>query len=119
VFNGVTNAILRASILMLYLRLFPAKSFAIQVWIVFAANAANMIAATLIILLQCIPLSMMWDRTIPGKCVNKSAAMTAAVGVNMALDLIVFLLPIPVLWGLKLSAARRARVCGVFLLGSG
>lgn len=64
------------------------------------------------------PLSYNWDLTVTATYViNEYAMYTAAGAIEMFLDIATLCLPIPVIWGLKISTSRKRVVSCVFLLG--
>ncbi len=117
---AVTVSILRASILMLYTRLFPVSgSFTAQVWILHILNISYAIVAVICFPLQCIPLAKVWTPTLPGRCMDVTRLLLSTVITTIVLDLAVFLLPIPILLRLQMSVTRKLALCGVFLMGTG
>jgi hypothetical protein len=70
-------------------------------------------------LLNCIPIEMSW---IPSDdeskyCFNYNVYWLACGIVECILDLVILIMPVRVVYGLKLSQGRRIAVAGVFLLG--
>ncbi|KUJ18951.1 uncharacterized protein LY89DRAFT_667995 [Mollisia scopiformis] len=110
----------KTSILLLYSRLFPTRTFkrvAFGVWL-FTLGWA--VAAFFSNLLQCLPVAFFWDKTIPGgKCLPNALiniGMTNGV-LSFVGDLIILSLPIPMIWKLQINARRKAALSGMFLLG--
>lgn len=66
---------------------------------------------------MCRPIAFNWNKTIHGKCGDEAAAEIAAAAFNMALDVIIVLLPFPVIWGLHMSKQKKAGVMVTFALG--
>ena len=111
--------VIRASILMLYLRLFPIPRFRIYVWIVQVAQLSYVIAFAVCVPLECIPLKRLLDPSIPGHCINIYTMLLVGAIINIFMDCTVFFLPLPLLWGLHVPTYRKFALCGLFVLGSG
>ena len=69
---------------------------------------------------QCIPVQAAWTRwdgTIPAKCVNANALGWTSAGINIALDSIILILPLPELTKLVISWKRKIHILLIFGLG--
>ena len=68
---------------------------------------------------QCTPIPFFWDRTIHGgHCVSTAAFWYGHAAWNTAVDIIVLLLPIPVIRSLQMGKNQKFAVLGVFGLGA-
>ena len=67
--------------------------------------------------LTCHPLSKMWNPLQPGVCESRFAALIAQSSCNMATDLIIILLPMPMIWGLHIATRRKIELTIIFALG--
>jgi hypothetical protein len=68
--------------------------------------------------LLCRPLAYNWDATIPGgHCGDTTAAYIALHAANVAIDVIVAMLPIPLLWNIQLPTRKKLTVMAMFALG--
>jgi hypothetical protein len=76
------------------------------------------IGEILVVFLLCRPFEFNWDRTIDGKCGNLNAAYLIVHGSNFVIDSTIALLPIPVLWSLKLPTAKKLGIMLMFALGA-
>ncbi|KAJ5287208.1 Satratoxin biosynthesis SC1 cluster protein [Penicillium angulare] len=103
VFYASTLTLIKTSICLFYLRIFSTvKRFQIICWAVIGF----------------IPLAFNWDQSIPGgKCANEPAAFIAVGVLDLASDVCVFALPIPMIWNLHAPMATRAALSSVFGLG--
>ena len=102
----------------MYLRIFPgtvaAPWFRWSVLLMVGITAANCTAFVVTTIFQCDPVPgiyKIWDGVYEAKCVNTSAHIISSAGVNILLDLIVFLLPLPELMKLQLSKKKKVGVC--------
>lgn len=67
--------------------------------------------------LSCLPHRRIWDRTVPGRCIDiVNLELTTAV-VNLTLDLITLLIPQKVIWKLQMSRQKKIGVSVVFAVG--
>lgn len=74
----------------------------------------------LLAMFQCLPIHYFWDRAMPGakgKCVKAAPALIAFSAFNVFSDVVILLLPIPIVWNLKVSRRQKVSLSGVFLLG--
>ncbi|KAH7154029.1 hypothetical protein DER46DRAFT_687672 [Fusarium sp. MPI-SDFR-AT-0072] len=66
---------------------------------------------------MCVPIASFWDVTIKGTCIlNKSSFYVGAAG-NILTDILIMVLPIPVLRSLKLGRRQKWILMSVFCLG--
>lgn len=70
-------------------------------------------------LAMCRPIASNWDRNIPGKCGDIGTAELAAAAFNMALDVGIVVMPVPIIWGLHMSKQKKAAVMATFALSLG
>ena len=68
--------------------------------------------------LICRPLSKNWDPATPGVCGDVEASSIAGGITNLALDTLVILLPIPLVWRLQMAIRKKLIVTGIFSLGA-
>jgi len=109
---------IKASILILYNRLFASRKLKIFSWvlwvIVFCYSMALMIAE----IFECVPFAYSWDKTIKGgKCIDLAAAVFTCGIINTVTDFVIISLPVPFLWKLQISLTRRLQLIVIFLCG--
>lgn len=66
---------------------------------------------------MCVPVHKFWTPQAEGHCENAAVLWLAAAGMNIVMDWIVWILPMPVISQLKLPTRQRAGVMAVFALG--
>ncbi|KAH1499024.1 hypothetical protein LV164_004613 [Aspergillus fumigatus] len=68
---------------------------------------------------QCNPIHAYWDLapTYPYKCLNDGAIVFSASVINIFTDFLVTVLPMPLIWNLKLPTRQRIAVISIFGLG--
>ncbi|CAG8150323.1 unnamed protein product [Penicillium salamii] len=72
---------------------------------------------TFIICLACQPIARQWDMSVKGKCIDTVSFYYAIAGTNLAFDIAIFVLPMPVLWKLQLRQKEKIVLTGLFALG--
>lgn len=65
----------------------------------------------------CTPREKIWDRWLPGTCLNRRLVDAPSGVFNAVLDLLIFALPQRVIWSLNMSMSKRLGVSLVFSLG--
>jgi hypothetical protein len=84
-------------------------------WSVIAA----MIAFTLATTFQCSPIELNWNKTIQGgHCFSAPPFWYAHAAWNTTFDILVLILPIPVINSLQMGRNQKAALMGVFALGA-
>jgi hypothetical protein len=106
------------SFLFQYIRLFPSKRFRTAAWIVFGFIIAYGLFTFFNSVFLCYPVAYFWDKTIPGgKCINQYAIWFTNAALNIATDVAIIVLPMPVLARLSMPKMQKALLIGVFALG--
>ena len=115
---AVSIFLIRASVLVLYIRIFRTRSFRITCYVVHGVNFAFFVSTILASALICRPLSYSWDKSIPGGTCGDQKSLDLYIGiVNLLLDICVVVLPMPVLWGLQMAISKKLMLSGMFGLG--
>jgi hypothetical protein len=75
-----------------------------------------------LVLFQCSPVSFFWSqyKGVNGSCINPAAVPDASIAhsvVSFTADWILGLLPIVLLWDLKMNTRTKASVAGLLSLG--
>ncbi|KAI1499843.1 hypothetical protein F5X99DRAFT_388409 [Biscogniauxia marginata] len=111
----------KLSILALYLRLSPVRWFRIGVWTLFGLVSSYSISYILAFIFRCKPVEAGWDVTIQAlpttKCANMLTIMMVLSIANICMDIIILLLPIPVVIPLQMRNAQKVSL--VLLFGTG
>lgn len=108
----------KLSLLTFYTRLSSEKSFLVLVYIGIFIVTGFGIGSITAVLLQCIPLSMIWDPNQPGSCFRVIHFYYANAALNITTDVAILILPMKILWGLHMPVRQRISLCGLFSLGS-
>jgi hypothetical protein len=110
--------ITKLSLLVFYVRIFPYSWFR---WASFATIALIGVSTTIIsfmTIFSCHPVPYFWDRDLRGTCLNVNALAYTNSGMSIAQDLIIVLLPIPVLSKLNMDVKKKIGVGLMFAIGS-
>ena len=109
--------LIRASVILLYIRIFPTTPVRVAGYGVLTVNLAYFIATVLACCLICRPLAYSWDNSIDGKC-GDAKSLDMFIGVfNLLMDVVTVVLPMPVLWGLQMPTGRKVILSGLFSMG--
>ncbi|PWY68598.1 hypothetical protein BO70DRAFT_400227 [Aspergillus heteromorphus CBS 117.55] len=101
---------LKQAILVSYLRLSPQRSFRNTVYGAMILNALFTIANWLLAFLQCRPLeAIFYPGEYPNaKCIGTYVVLMVPTGLNVIMDIILMILPIPTVMKLQTNAKRHA-----------
>jgi hypothetical protein len=109
----------KLAILAIYLRIFTKKPYRVTCWVLAGLLIANWIAVTITGLLICRPLAFLWNRSIiGGHCYNINAWFRWGSLVNILTDLVMLILPLPVVWGIQTSRKIKFALTVTFATGS-
>ncbi|KAG2414817.1 hypothetical protein HFD88_006005 [Aspergillus terreus] len=111
---------IKASMLLLYLRLFPCRTLRIAVLFTLTFTIAWTVASFFGELFSCSPIHYYWQRwdgEHKGRCVNHNALLLAHAITNITLDVVVIGLPLPTLLKLRVSLEKRIGLCLMFAVG--
>lgn len=111
----------KIAILLEWLRIFaPAGSRNVFFWtchVTIWINVLSYGAGMLVENLHCVPFERIWDKTVPGRCINSLDAIVVTSALNVASDVLVLLLPHMAIWKLQTSRKRKIGVSIVFGVG--
>lgn len=109
----------KTSILLLYLRLFKVnQTFRYSTWIVLFFVVGYLFCNFWTQLFGCSPPSKFWHPDGPGTCVDIIKTCLAYASLNIISDFVIFVLPLPMVWHLKLSLKEKIGVSLVFTSGA-
>ncbi|KAK1981120.1 hypothetical protein LZ30DRAFT_658100 [Colletotrichum cereale] len=107
----------KVSICAMYLRIFVARWSRIAVIGIIVSLVVQHFLFFFMVLFQCTPIQSIWDRSIPGSCLNITAIGYAGAALTITYDFILIVLPLPQL--LKLNISMRKKLVPIFLLTLG
>ena len=114
-------AFTKLSILCFFLRFAQSRVFRILVYITMLVVTVNGVVFSVIWIFRCDPIHGWWDFLTPNvKCLNQTQNVVityAMTGLNLFLDVVVFVLPIKTVWQLRLPKLQKSLL--IFLMGLG
>lgn len=113
------TAVSKSSALFFYARIFGVTNtrFKYALWLVHAMNIAWLIAILLSVTFMCNPVEKAWKPALDGHCLNTGLLWTGSGITSLIIDVIILVLPLPMLWKLQMKAIRRVQITGVFICG--
>jgi hypothetical protein len=112
--------LIKISILLFYLRIFPQKPFRKWVYVLIGLNVCYCIAFSLTMAFQCTPVSgawLAWSGEFQAQCVNINYIGWSGAAVGIVFDVATIFLPIPQLVGLNMSLKKKLQVSLMFVVG--
>jgi hypothetical protein len=117
VFYGLSLCFTKISILLLYVNLFS-KTWAERcAYAVLAIVVVTNIWQFYVIFSACVPLNAFWDPTVQGATCHSQSYWFANNYLHIATDLLIFILPMPVVWKLQVRMAQKILLLSIFALG--
>ncbi|PVH71491.1 hypothetical protein DL98DRAFT_615362 [Cadophora sp. DSE1049] len=113
-----TMPLIKLSILFFYLRIFSRRGFQITAWIMIGFVASAGIAFVVTGMVQCLPISGSFDRSIRAKCLDLNAVAYANAGIGIFQDVLILLLPFPEIVYLNMRTQKKVILTVMFLLGT-
>lgn len=109
----------KMAILLIYLRLFGVnKRFKYFTWVLMFFVCGYVFSNFWTQLFGCSPPSKYWLPETPGHCMNYTKAGLAYGSMNISSDFFIFVLPLPMIWGLRLSRREKIGVSLIFMSGA-
>jgi hypothetical protein len=113
-------SVTKLSILAFYLRIFTDRTFKRLTYGMMAICTAYMFATIIATIWQCTPLSYVWtgwSGETEGHCIDVFVLTWIATSLNILLDILIILLPIPHLLKLTLSRKKKIQIVSMFCVG--
>jgi hypothetical protein len=108
----------KLSILAMYRQIFPTSFVMVGSYVLGGIVLTWWIAVTLIALLQCRPLPMLWDVFITdGTCMDRIQLFLGNAIPNIITDVLILGLPLSGVLRLQISLSKKLGISGIFLLG--
>ncbi|KAH7309694.1 hypothetical protein B0I35DRAFT_515107 [Stachybotrys elegans] len=107
----------KLSILFLYRRIFPSRRFLVALYTVGGLVLAWFITSVFIAVFHCFPLSMAWDPSVEGHCINLGLASLLLGIANILIDFVMLGLPLPLVWRLQMETRKKMLLGMTFLAG--
>ncbi|KAH7129265.1 hypothetical protein EDB81DRAFT_907337, partial [Dactylonectria macrodidyma] len=112
------NGFTKLSLLTFYLHLSPQKWFRVSVWISIVIVAIYTIVITFMMLFVCNPPRKAFDFKVEGTCTDAAILYMATAVSNIVTDVMLFLLPIRMIYMLHMPKVQKFGAIVVFGIGS-
>ncbi|CAI6287712.1 unnamed protein product [Periconia digitata] len=109
----------KISILLFYLRLSPQLWFRVAVWILIGITSCYGLMYNLLSIFACKPIAATWNLALmpQAECVGVLPKYMALSILNIVIDVLTLILPIPVVWKLQMSLRQKLSIILVFMTG--
>lgn len=115
---AAANTAVKLSVLDLYIQIFRNKHFRIVSYVLMAVSIGYLIMVVLEAFLLCKPFAYSWNKLRKGHCGNERRVYLSSGGVNLFIDVMIVILPMPMLWGLQLGLHKKIALTFIFGLGA-
>lgn len=122
-FYPLTIASCKLSFAFFWFRIIPRRAYPVYSWIIYVAVFFSVVGGVVLFfvaLFLCQPISYFWDKEQAGRCMSPDAAIFVAFvlsACNIATDFTFAILPVFVVWTLKLKRLkRRMKFATMFLI---
>jgi len=113
------NGFTKLSLLVVYLRLSPQKWFRIAAWSSIVIVVIYTAVITLLMFFHCHPVRRAFDFKIQtGYCLDAGILYMATAVSNILTDVMLFLLPTPMILKLKMGKSLKIAAIAIFGIGS-
>ncbi|RAL07847.1 uncharacterized protein BO97DRAFT_428887 [Aspergillus homomorphus CBS 101889] len=114
----VTVPLIKMSVLLFYRRIFGMNK---AIWFCMALTVGYWLSCTIAFLVCCRPVSYYWTQYLDpsgGRCVfDLYPFYIGNAAANVTTDVIILLVPVPIVWRLQMRTAQKVLVCSIFMLG--
>lgn len=104
--------------LLFYIRVFSVSKLKPVFWVTFSLNITICFAICVAALTICQPISYAYNPTPGGHCGNILALQTFTAYWNLLADVTVVVLPMPILWSLKITTQKKIGLSIVMGMGT-
>ncbi|KAJ4245513.1 hypothetical protein NW762_014022 [Fusarium torreyae] len=114
---NVAMCIVKIGLLFQYRRVFSLPSIQLITFYGLVFMVVWTLIITFLNVLVCVPVAKFWDRTISGKCLDQLVIWYVMAGFNLATDLAIFCIPLPVVRSLQLPKKQKVMLLVIFSIG--
>ncbi|PSR92273.1 hypothetical protein BD289DRAFT_345568, partial [Coniella lustricola] len=121
-FYLIVLTLTKLAMLFCYLRLFPQPTFHRVCYLVISSVTLSGLVLLFLQIFQCLPLAYIWEGwlgTWEGShtCLDVHVLAYSAAAVSIAQDVVILIIPMPMLRGLQTGVKLKLEVCIMFSLG--
>ncbi|KAH7119417.1 hypothetical protein B0J13DRAFT_513402 [Dactylonectria estremocensis] len=117
VIYNIAMCAVKIAILLQYRRIFAVRIMQFITFYGVVFMTAWTITLCFLLTLTCIPVAKFWDSTISGRCLNSLIIWYVMAGFNLATDVAIFCLPLPMIRSLQLPRKQKIMLFVIFCLG--
>jgi hypothetical protein len=114
----ISLTLTKISIVLQYFRFFANPIVRGACWATIIVVACYGIAAVVTTAFICQPLDAFWDSKVEAHYINTEAFYVAQSVLNIITDFTILMIPLPLLWTLKLTPKKRMQVGLMFAVGA-
>lgn len=109
----------KISVLLFYARVLGTRVnlFKYALWFTHCLVIGCFAAMGFVTIFLCNPVEKQWQPSIPGRCHSIIDSWLSSAILSVVIDLILLLLPLPMLWRLQMKRSRRILIMAVFACG--
>ncbi len=107
----------KITFLLQYYRVLAVRKMQTIVMLALVSVTLWSLAQLLVVIFTCSPIDRFWDQELPGTCIPNLPFWYINAGGNIVTDVIIFVLPLPVMTSLNLRATQKLMLIGIFSLG--
>ncbi|KAK8064935.1 hypothetical protein PG994_007573 [Apiospora phragmitis] len=112
-----TLCLVKASVLALYLRIFPQRHIRLGVYTIGAVVAAYCLSFEIMLIFGCHPISLGWSNGTKTKCLNPTRWFsTTSTVIDTVLNVFILALPVRAIVQLHVKRWQKTAIIGLFLL---
>ena len=106
------------AIALLYIRLFPETKLRKAAMVMGIIGLLDGTADVVTLIWQCTPVAYFWDKSIPGgHCINQTLSYKIASAIIVVLISTLFFLPVPTIYSLHMSSAKKLGLAVTLSMG--
>lgn len=118
IFYTIEIYFIKMSILCLYIRIFPETNFHRHCIITIVLLTISVLILIPMTIWQCVPIHAIWDLgRSHARCLSLPGLAYANAGVNLATEIAILILPLPLLQKLRVSKSTKAALYAMFGTG--
>ncbi|KAH9206073.1 hypothetical protein DL95DRAFT_488616, partial [Leptodontidium sp. 2 PMI_412] len=116
-FYVLVQVLLKVSILIFYLRVFPVRWMQISTWLIIAYMLLHGVAFFIPVIVQCRPIARLWDKRIEGSCIPLVDLLIPGAVFSILEDVVILILPIPSISKLNIGRGKKVSLVTLFSVG--
>ncbi|KAL4903094.1 hypothetical protein BDW74DRAFT_179965 [Aspergillus multicolor] len=112
-----TSTMTKLSVLALYRRVFPSEPLRYCIWVAAALSIGWLVGFEVTWFLLCTPIRKFWRFEQEGYCRNMLVPIYALVSLNVAIDLGILILPLPLIAKMRITRQQKLLLGCLFSVG--